>query len=165
MRQRLGLAAALLRQPRLLVLDEPTNGLDPQGIREIRDLLLELNAAGTTLFLSSHLLTEVEQVCTRVGVVNQGRLVLEDEIAALRAGTGLVRVSTPDADRAIGLLDGRVTARDGDLLMVRHDDPAALNALLVGQGLRVAELGEARRTLEEVVLEVTTAGSDRVAGG
>jgi ABC-2 type transport system ATP-binding protein len=98
-------------------------------------------------------------------VVNQGRLVLEDEIAALRAGTGLVRVSTPDADRAIGLLDGRVTARDGDLLMVRHDDPAALNALLVGQGLRVAELGEARRTLEEVVLEVTSAGSDRVAGG
>ena len=165
MRQRLGLAAALLRQPRLLVLDEPTNGLDPQGIREIRDLLLELNAAGTTLFLSSHLLTEVEQVCTRVGVVNQGRLVLQDDIAALRAGTGLVRVSTPDADRAVRLLDGRVTARDGDLLMVRHDDPAALNALLVGQGLRVAELGEARRTLEEVVLEVTTAGSDRVAGG
>ena len=164
MRQRLGLAAALLRQPRLLVLDEPTNGLDPQGIREIRDLLLELNAAGTTLFLSSHLLTEVEQVCTRVGVVNQGRLVLQDDLAALRAGTGLVRVSTPDADRAFGLLDGRVTARDGDLLMVRHDDPAALNALLVGQGLRVAELGEARRTLEEVVLEVTTAGSDRVAG-
>jgi len=165
MRQRLGLAAALLRQPRLLVLDEPTNGLDPQGIREIRDLLLELNAAGTTLFLSSHLLTEVEQVCTRVGVVNQGRLVLQDDLAALRAGTGLVRVSTPDADRAVGLLDGRVTARDGDLLMVRHDDPAALNALLVGQGLRVAELGEARRTLEEVVLEVTSAGSDRVAGG
>jgi len=165
MRQRLGLAAALLRQPRLLVLDEPTNGLDPQGIREIRDLLLELNAAGTTLFLSSHLLTEVEQVCTRVGVVNQGRLVLQDDIAALRVSTGLVRVSTPDADRAVGLLDGRVTARDGDLLMVRHDDPAALNALLVGQGLRVAELGEARRTLEEVVLEVTSAGSDRVAGG
>jgi ABC-2 type transport system ATP-binding protein len=165
MRQRLGLAAALLRQPRLLVLDEPTNGLDPQGIREVRDLLLELNAAGTTLFLSSHLLTEVEQVCTRVGVVNQGRLVLQDDIAALRVSTGLVRVSTPDADRAVGLLDGRVTARDGDLLMVRHDDPAALNALLVGQGLRVAELGEARRTLEEVVLEVTSAGSDRVAGG
>jgi len=165
MRQRLGLAAALLRQPRLLVLDEPTNGLDPQGIREVRDLLLELNASGTTLFLSSHLLTEVEQVCTRVGVVNQGRLVLQDDIAALRVSTGLVRVSTPDADRAVGLLDGRVTARDGDLLMVRHDDPAALNALLVGQGLRVAELGEARRTLEEVVLEVTSAGSDRVAGG
>jgi ABC-type multidrug transport system ATPase subunit len=162
MRQRLGLAAALLRRPRLLVLDEPTNGLDPQGIREIRDLLLSLNAAGTTLFLSSHLLTEVEQVCTRVGVVNQGRLVLQDDIAALRAGTGLVRVRTPDADRAVALLDGRVESRDGDALLIRHDDPAALNAMLVGQGLRIAQLGEWHRSLEEVVLSVTTAGSDRV---
>src|SRR5262245_43108210 len=121
MRQRLGLAGALMRKPRLLVLDEPTNGLDPQGIREIRDLLLTLNAAGTTLFLSSHLLAEVEQVCTRVGVVNQGRLVLQDDIAALRAGTGLVRVRTPDADRAVALLDGRVESRDGDALLIRHD--------------------------------------------
>jgi ABC-2 type transport system ATP-binding protein len=163
MRQRLGLAAALLRRPRLLVLDEPTNGLDPQGIREIRDLLLSLNAAGTTLFLSSHLLTEVEQLCTRVGVVNQGRLVLQDDIAALRAGTGLVRVRTPDADRAVAMLDGRVESRDGDALLIRYDDPAALNALLVGQGLRIAQLGEWQRSLEEVVLSVTTAGSDRVA--
>ena len=162
MRQRLGLAAALLRRPRLLVLDEPTNGLDPQGIREIRDLLLSLNAAGTTLFLSSHLLTEVEQLCTRIGVVNQGRLVLQDDIAALRAGTGLVRVRTPDADRAVALLDGRVDSRDGDALLIRHDDPAALNAMLVGQGLRIAQLGEWHRSLEDVVLSVTTAGSDRV---
>jgi ABC-2 type transport system ATP-binding protein len=164
MRQRLGLAAALLRRPRLLVLDEPTNGLDPQGIREIRDLLLSLNAEGTTLFLSSHLLTEVEQLCTRVGVVNQGRLVLQEDLAALRTGTGLVEVATPDADRAVALLDGRVTSREGDLLTVRHDDPAALNALLVGQGLRIARLGERQRTLEEVVLSVTTAGSDRITG-
>jgi ABC-2 type transport system ATP-binding protein len=164
MRQRLGLAAALLRRPRLLVLDEPTNGLDPQGIREIRDLLLSLSAGGTTLFLSSHLLTEVEQVCTRIGVVNQGRLVLQEDIATLRTGTGLVRVTTPDADRAVAMLDGRVESREGDLLLVRHDDPATLNALLVGQGLRIAQLGEWRRSLEEVVLSVTTAGSDRVAG-
>ena len=72
MRQRLGLAAALLRAPRLLVLDEPTNGLDPQGIREVRDLLAELSAAGTTIFMSSHQLAEVEQLCTRVGVVDRG---------------------------------------------------------------------------------------------
>ena len=81
MRQRLGLAAALLRQPRLLVLDEPTNGLDPQGIREIRELLARLNAAGTTIFLSSHLLAEVEQLCTRVGVLDRGRLVLQEQLA------------------------------------------------------------------------------------
>src|SRR5438045_215941 len=74
MRQRLGLAAALLRTPRLLILDEPTNGLDPRGMRKIRDLLAELNAAGTTVFLSSHLLFEVEQFCSRVGTVDRGAL-------------------------------------------------------------------------------------------
>ena len=84
MRQRLGLAAALLRRPRLLILDEPTNGLDPRGIREIRDLLVELNEAGTTVFLSSHLLSEVEQLATRVGVMDRGRLVLQEYLAELR---------------------------------------------------------------------------------
>ena len=88
MRQRLGLAAALLRTPRLLVLDEPTNGLDPQGIREMRELLLRLNAEGTTIFLSSHLLAEVEQMCTRVGVLDRGRLVVQDELRVLLAPTG-----------------------------------------------------------------------------
>src|SRR5205085_6666884 len=92
MRQRLGLAAALLRTPRLLVLDEPTNGLDPRGIREIRDLLIELNQAGTTVFLSSHLLAEIDQLCTRVGVVDRGKLVLQQDLAELRAPTGRVLV-------------------------------------------------------------------------
>ena len=85
MRQRLGLAAAMLRQPELLVLDEPTNGLDPQGIREIRTLLQQLHAAGTTIFLSSHLLAEVDQLCTRVGLLDRGRLVIQESLAALRA--------------------------------------------------------------------------------
>ena len=84
MRQRLGLAAALIRRPRLLVLDEPTNGLDPQGIHEIRDLLLDLNAKGTTIFLSSHLLAEIEQLCTRVGVLDRGRLVIQEDLATSR---------------------------------------------------------------------------------
>jgi ABC-2 type transport system ATP-binding protein len=163
MRQRLGLAAALLRRPRLLVLDEPTNGLDPQGIREVRDLLLELSDAGTTLFVSSHLLAEVERLCTRIGVVDRGRLVLQDDIAALPTETGRVQVRTPDADRAAALLDGRVESRTGDVLLVRHDDPAALNAQLVADGLRIVQIGAQRRSLEEIVLDVTTAGSDRVA--
>jgi ABC-2 type transport system ATP-binding protein len=156
MRQRLGLAAALLGAPRLLVLDEPTNGLDPQGIREMRDLLLELNAQGTTIFLSSHLLAEVEQMCTRVGVLDRGRLVVQDELRVLQAPTGRTFVVTPDVDRVVGLLNGRVEARDGQRLVVRAPDAAALNRSLVDAGVRVEELGPERRGLEQVVLEATT---------
>jgi ABC-type multidrug transport system ATPase subunit len=162
MRQRFGLAAALLRTPRLLILDEPTNGLDPRGMREIRDLLGELNAAGTTVFLSSHLLAEVEALCTRVGIVDRGRLVVQDELATLRGPTGRVVLRSPDAARIAALLDGGVEWRDGDRLAIRHTDAAELNAKLVGQGLRVAEIGPERRTLEQVVLEATTTSSDRV---
>ena len=162
MRQRLGLAAALLRTPKLLILDEPTNGLDPQGIREIRDLLIELNEAGTTVFLSSHQLTEVEQLCTRVGIVNQGRLVEQDELAALRAPTGRAIVHTPDVDQAKELLDGRVELTEVDRLLVRDTDTATLNAQLVAGGVRVTEISAERRSLEDVVLAVTSSGSDRV---
>jgi ABC-type multidrug transport system ATPase subunit len=162
MRQRLGLAAALLRQPRLLILDEPTNGLDPQGIREVRGLLGELSAAGTTVFLSSHQLAEVELLCSRVGVVDRGRLVLEDDLDALRRPTGRVLVRSPDADRAAAVLDGRLARRDRDLLVVASADPAALNAELVAAGLRVSEVSAERRSLEDVVLSVTGAGSDRI---
>jgi ABC-type multidrug transport system ATPase subunit len=161
MRQRLGLAAALLRRPELLILDEPTNGLDPRGIQEIRALLLDLNATGTTVFLSSHLLAEVEQLCERVGVVDRGRLVLQDTLASLRAPTGSVVLRTPDPEWAVGLLDGELRARSGDRLVVRADDPAALNARLVKQGIRVTELAEERRTLEDVVLAATTTSADR----
>jgi ABC-2 type transport system ATP-binding protein len=162
MRQRLGLAAALLREPQLLVLDEPTNGLDPQGIREIRDLLAELNKAGTTVFLSSHQLAEVEQLCTRVGIVDRGRLVLQQDLDELRAPTGRVMVRTPDADRAAALLDGRVERRDGDRLLVADADPAEVNARLVAAGLRVSEIGPERRSLEDLMLSVTGSGSDRI---
>ena len=162
MRQRLGLAAALLRSPRLLVLDEPTNGLDPQGIREVRDLLAELNQAGTTVFMSSHQLSEVEQLCTRVGIVDQGRLVLQQDLDELRAPTGRVVVRTPDADRAAALLDGQVDRRDGDRLLVAGADPAAVNTRLVAAGLRVTEISAERRSLEEQMLAVTSSGSDRI---
>jgi ABC-type multidrug transport system ATPase subunit len=161
MRQRLGLAGALLRKPRLLVLDEPTNGLDPQGIKEIRELLVELNAGGTTVFLSSHLLAEVEQLCTRVGVVDRGRLVLEEDLDTLRAATGRVLVGTPDPAEAAAVLDGQLESRVGDRLVIRHRDPAALNALLVEAGVRVTSIHAEQRTLEQVVLDVTGPGSDR----
>ncbi|MBW8486638.1 ABC transporter ATP-binding protein [Actinomadura parmotrematis] len=163
MRQRLGLAAALLRTPRLLVLDEPTNGLDPRGIREIRDLLAELNAAGTTLLICSHLLAEIEELCTHVGVMDAGRLVLQRPMGEVRAPTGLVAVRTPDAGRVRALLDGRVERHDGERLLVRAADAAELNARLVRAGVRVLELRPERRTLEDVVLSVTGHGSDRPA--
>ena len=134
MRQRLGLAAALLRSPRLLILDEPTNGLDPRGIREIRDLLVELNQAGTTVFLSSHLLSEVEQLAP-------------GSACSTAAGWSCRRTSPTCGPRPAGswctarmpagrsaLLDGRVERRDADLLLVRHSDPPSFNALLVADG-------------------------------
>ncbi len=162
MRQRLGLAAALMRSPRLLILDEPTNGLDPRGIRDVRDLLIGLNEAGTTVFLSSHLLAEVEQLCTHVGVFDRGRLVLSGDLATIQAPTGRVVVDSPDADRVAALLNGRVETRQGARLVVCHDDAAALNAELVRAGVRVAEIGPHRRSLEQIVLEVTGAGSDQI---
>jgi ABC-2 type transport system ATP-binding protein len=162
MRQRLGLAAALVRGPRLLILDEPGNGLDPRGLRDLRQLLIELNEAGTTIFLSSHLLAEVELLCTRVGVLDRGKLVLQQDLADLQQPTGRIIVQTPDAGRAVALLDGRVEERAGGSLVVRHGDAAALNALLVGEGIRVSAMAAQRRSLEEVVLAVTGTGSDQV---
>jgi ABC-2 type transport system ATP-binding protein len=162
MRQRLGLAGALLRRPELLVLDEPTNGLDPQGIAEVRALLLELHRGGTTVFLSSHLLAEVEQMATRVGVLDRGRLVLQEELAVLTAPTGATVVTTPEPERVRATLDGRVSAVEGQRVVVRGDDPAEVNALLVGAGVPVTGLAVDRPTLEQVVLAAAGSSPDRV---
>lgn len=157
MRQRLGLASALLRQPELLVLDEPTNGLDPQGIREVRTLLLQLHEAGTTIFLSSHLLTEVDQLCTRIGLLDRGRLVLQESLSALRAPTGRTVVVTPDAVAAEALLGDAVQERDGERLVVASTDSADVNARLVAAGVRVQEIGPERQSLEQVIEGRTSA--------
>jgi ABC-type multidrug transport system ATPase subunit len=164
MRQRLGLAAALLGRPRLLVLDEPTNGLDPQGIQEVRELLLKLNVEGTTIFLSSHLLAEVEQLCTRVGVMDRGRLVAQLTMDEVRSETGrsLVRVGDPAA--ALALLDGRVVEHSGDRLIVAAVPVQELTRRLVGAGIDVLEAAPERNSLEATVLALTGPGSDRVDG-
>ncbi|GGG19520.1 multidrug ABC transporter ATP-binding protein [Rhodococcoides trifolii] len=166
MRQRLGLAAALMRTPELLILDEPTNGLDPQGILEIRELLLGLHARGTTVFLSSHLLAEVEQLCDRVGVLDRGRLVLQDQLSAMQQPTGRVLVRTPDPADAVALLSGvdgaTVLKREDQQLVVEHPDPAQLNRLLVEGGVRVGELSPQRMSLEQSVLAATGESADRV---
>ena len=161
MKQRLGIAAALLRRPPLLVLDEPTNGLDPAGIREVRDLLLALHAGGTTVFLSSHLLAEVELLCTHAGIVHAGRLVADRPVAELLAPSGRVDVSTPDVAAAtslLGTLRGpRLVSSDARGLTVHLDGMPApeLVRALVESGVRVEELAVHRPTLEEVYLELT----------
>ncbi|RZT87617.1 ABC-2 type transport system ATP-binding protein [Pseudonocardia sediminis] len=162
MRQRLGIAAALLRRPPLLILDEPTNGLDPRGIGEIRSLMVALNDGGTTVVLSSHLLSEVEALCTRIGLMDAGRLVLTEDMDVLRAPTGRITVRTPDADGAARLLGRAVEERPGaTTLQVRADDPADLNAHLVAHGVAVTGLEVERRTLEQVVLQRSGSGADR----
>ncbi|MEO3978505.1 ABC transporter ATP-binding protein [Streptomyces sp. CAU 1734] len=171
MKQRLGLAAALLQPRRLLVLDEPTNGLDPQGMREIRSLIRELAADGTTVFLSSHLLDEIEQVCTHAAVMAQGRLITQGPVAELAAGArGRLSVLTPDTGDAARLLkelgltgveiaDDRVTADPPG----EGTDPADLNAALVGGGVRVRAFGIERASLEDAFVALTGEGFD-VAG-
>ena len=164
MRQRLGIAGALLRQPRLLVLDEPTNGLDPQGIIEMRDLFVRLNENGTTVFLSSHVLSEVEALCTRVGIMDRGRLVAQEELADLRQPTGRVLVQVEDPRAAKTVLDGYVESADGSTLAVRVLPVAEVTRRLVRAGVAVHEAVAERRTLEDVVLGLTGPGSDRVDG-
>jgi ABC-2 type transport system ATP-binding protein len=169
MKQRLGLAAALLQPRRLLVLDEPTNGLDPQGMREIRTLVRELAADGTTVFLSSHLLDEIEQVCTHAAVMARGRLLTQGPVADLAAGArGRLVVMTPDAGDAARVLKeqgvGDVVV-DGD--RVTGEPPerelADLTAALVGAGVRVRGFGVERPSLEEAFVALTGEGFD-VAG-
>src|SRR6185437_252227 len=108
MRARLALAQALLPQPEMLILDEPGSGLDPEGIAEMRQTIARLHRElGLTILLSSHLLSEVEQLCSRIAVLNQGRKVFEGKIADVKAGSGRVQLKTPDFDRATGLLRAR----------------------------------------------------------
>jgi ABC-2 type transport system ATP-binding protein len=128
----------------------------------MRDLLTKLNAGGTTVFLSSHLLAEVESVCHRVGIVNAGRLVAQDEVTRLRAPTGRILIRTPDTDAAVTALGDAVVRRDVDEVVVTGDDPAELNAHLVASGVAVRELVVERRTLEDAFLTLTEPGSDRV---
>ena len=160
MRQRLGLAAALVRAPRLLVLDEPTNGLDAQGIHELRTMFVDLVRDGTTILLSSHLLGEVELICTRAAMMSAGRIVAQDDVADLLAPTGWVRVTTPDMERAMrALQDGpfRYEQIDAESVRVAMGDrpPELLNRAFVNDDIRVRELVIERRTLEDVFLERT----------
>jgi ABC-2 type transport system ATP-binding protein len=164
MKQRLGIATSLLRQRALVVLDEPTNGLDPQGTREVRTLIREIAADGTTVFVSSHLLAEVEQICTHVGVMRTGKLVYQGSLAELR-GQARLLVKTPKPDQAASVLrDLGLTGvtQDGD--EVRADLAAMLPEVicerLVLAGVPVAGLETPRRSLEDEFVELTGEGFD-----
>jgi ABC-type multidrug transport system ATPase subunit len=156
MNQRLGVAAALLKDPELLILDEPTNGLDPAGMAEMRDFIRSLAAGGRTVLLSSHLMGEIEQVSDRVGVIRAGELVAEGTVDELRGQAGLrVRVEPLDvAARVLGGLDG-IELVDGEI----DARAAQVNRMLVEAGIAVSELSRRQASLEDVFLELT--GDDR----
>jgi ABC-2 type transport system ATP-binding protein len=164
MKQRLAIAAGLLRPRDLMILDEPTNGLDPQGTREIRSLIKQIAADGTTVFVSSHLLAEVDQICSHVGVMSTGRLVFQGTMAQLR-GRGepriLIRSTEPDlAAKQLGRLgladivvdEGTVTAQLGD------HGPDVINAELVRAAIPVLGLETVRPSLEDLFVELTGEG-------
>jgi ABC-2 type transport system ATP-binding protein len=160
MKQRLGVAAALLKDPELIVLDEPTNGLDPAGMRDMRRLIRELGTEGRTVLLSSHLLGEVQQICDRVAVINHGRIVTEGTVDELRGDAELLVAATP-SDVARARLEEMpevesVETADGTL-RVRVDErhTALVNQALVDAGVAVTELRRAERQLEDVFFEIT----------
>jgi ABC-2 type transport system ATP-binding protein len=171
MRQRLGLAASLLRNPRLLILDEPTNGLDPAGIRDMRDLIKRLAAEGMTVFLSSHLLAEVEELCTRVAIINDGRIVYEGALSELHASAApRYRLRTTDRHRARTVCASeprlRELAVDGDEISFSADEQAVveLSRALTGAGLGIAALIPETATLESLFFQLTEhASSDGAA--
>jgi ABC-2 type transport system ATP-binding protein len=172
MRQRLGIAAALLRDPRLLLLDEPTTGLDPAGMRDMRVLIRQLAEEGITIMLSSHLLVEVEEVCNRVAIVQKGKIVYEGEIAALQRSAGaLYALRTTDDARAVnvcraqnGILD--VHARDGRIWFTAEEDQAVaeLSRALVESGALIRSLEPQTARLEDLFFSLTEGAGDGAPG-
>jgi ABC-2 type transport system ATP-binding protein len=167
MRQRLAIAAALLKQPSLLLLDEPSNGLDPAGIRDVRSLLRRLAGEGTTVLLSSHLLAEVEQVCDEVTIVAHGRTVasglVRDVLSQATAGGGRVRARVPDPSAAQQVLTTaglNASTDDGQLVVTGVDDPAVVTRALADAGIYLSELTPDRVGLEEAFLLLTDEHGD-----
>ncbi len=160
MKQRLGVAAALLKEPELLILDEPTNGLDPKGMADMRRLIRTLGTGDRTVLLSSHLLGEVEQICDRVGVIQEGELVAQGTVSELRGREGLLVRAEPvkEAHEIAKRLAGVEEVKETDGMLRLTTDPgraAEINAKLVSAGLRVSEIRPSEQSLEEVFLKLT----------
>ncbi len=160
MKQRLGVAAALLKDPELLILDEPTSGLDPQGMAEMRKLIKDIGQGNRTVLLSSHLLAEVEQICDRVGVISGGKLVTQSTVQDLLGDEGVLVRAQP-IDRAYDLLTSMfgvaaVSRKDGFIRL--QTDPAGsleINSRLMAAGIGVSELRPFERSLEEAFFQLT----------
>ena len=166
MKQRLGIAGALLEPRDLLVLDEPTNGLDPQGTREVRTLIRELAHDGTTVFVSSHLLTEIEQIATHIGILSSGQLVLQASLAELRANTATtLAVTTTDPGRAALVLrehglQAVTTAASETTALLGDARPEDITIALVRAGVPVRGLAVRTRDLEDIFVGLTGEGFD-----
>jgi len=162
MKQRLGIALALLRDPELIVLDEPTSGLDPQGMKDVRELVRELGKRGTTVFLSSHLLHEIEQVCNRAVIINKGRVVIEGPVSELHPAHSAIKVLTDDQQRArqviAGMFGAASVALDEEYLVVESADGGVpeMARRLMAEGIGIEALVPAREQgLEDFFLDLT----------
>lgn len=161
MKQRLAIAATMIGDPELVILDEPANGLDPEGMREIREIIKRLAEQGKTIFLSSHLLWEVERTCTHVAIIQRGRVLEQASVTDIVGGAfvvGLEAADTEALDRAVRTYPGAASVRrDGHVVVAQLDDDdlAALNRFLAGRGIYVSHLSRRRRSLEDVFMELT----------
>jgi ABC-2 type transport system ATP-binding protein len=160
MRQRLSIAGALLGDPQVLVLDEPANGLDPQGIRWLRELLRSLATEGRTIFISSHVLAEVEQIVDEVVIIHRGKFVVHATTAELLArAAGGIRVRSPQADRLRAALEEagvKVASSDGDLLTVAEATTARVGEIAAAKGIVLHELVAESSSLEQAFLDLTS---------
>lgn len=161
MKQRLSIALALLKDPEFLIFDEPTNGMDPAGISEIRNLIKKLGAEGKTIFLASHLLNEVEQVCESVAIIKKGKIIVRDNIGKLLSGSSEITLKTSDNARALSVLNGcgfieEITQADESILLrVDEDKVLDVSKTLAEAGIYILGMESKRNSLESFFMEVT----------
>ena len=166
MKQRLALAATMLNDPELIVLDEPANGLDPQGMKEIREIIRILAGRGKTIFLSSHLLWEVERTCTHVAIVRKGRIVVTGTVAEVVSGAAAAFLKAEDPDALAAALEeypgaSSVRRSDGGVIVtLESDDLASVNRHLAGLGIHVSHLAPHRQSLEDAFMDLTEGDFD-----
>src|SRR5438270_11087655 len=169
MKQRLGVAIALLQDPEVLILDEPANGLDPAGIVEMRDLMHRLAAEGKTVFISSHILSEVQQICTRVAIIHRGQLITEQTVEELTKGHGEFIVTLERAEQALALIqtqawgkEARIDANGALITPAPEERGRNLNLFLVNAGFAPDTIAQSTKDLEQVFLHFTNGGSGEI---